>query len=162
MSESQTQLNQVHVECCPCGYLHDTYWSAVFSFRHRPSIFYDIITRTKIWQGRWHSLLRRRSVSNLQRPVFVQHYKSPSQRATPPQSLLGFSGAHQVVNFSMTAVCAQMRLLIVRGHSWMPFYVMTLDNWMCAVILWRSGESEWLYSSLSLAARERQEKRAVG
>lgn len=128
----------------------------VFPFRHRPSIFYDIITITKIWQGRWHSLLRRRSVSNLQRPLFVQHYKSPSQQATPPQSLLGFSGAHQVVNFSMTAACAQMRLLILRGHSWLPFYVMTLNNWILAVILWSSGEYEWLYSSDALCGCEKK------
>lgn len=96
----------------------------VFPFRHRPPVFYDIVTVTKkdvrvgaiaCYAG---SLCSTCSVLYL-----FSIFNHQVNKLEPKQSLLGFSGAHQVANFSTTAACAQMRLLILRGHSWLPFYV---------------------------------------
>lgn len=94
----------------------------VFPLRHRPPGFYDIIIITKICKGRWHSLLRRSSVSKLVVPFYL-FSNINHQVNTRHHSRL--SGAHQVVNLSTTTARAQMRLMILRGDSWLPFYVMS-------------------------------------
>lgn len=176
------------LKCSPCGYLHDRrYWSACLPLLGTglSNILWHHYHNRNVCKGRCHSLLRRRSVSkNLQRPFFLcccccyYYYLfsiiNHQVNKRPRNSLSSVSPVPiRWFNFSTAAVCAQMRLLIHRGHSWLPFYVMRffflkrrrrkkkLD--LCCYIMGAPVNVKWLYSSDALRSCEkRQEKTAVG